>query len=360
MKICYDYEIFWKQKFSGVASRYFYNLITHMSLNQDTEIKVFANFFLNEKIRYLNSSIIKGIYLKKRIPFTGKIFEKFNSITCNYQISNFAPNVIHKTYYSNKIKKKNSRVILTVFDLWHEKMSDFKYMPKKDSLKIADHILCPSNKTKKDLIKIYDIEEKKIKVTYFGIENFDQYKKNKSKAFLKKPYILYVGARQRYKNFVNLIKAFASSEKLMKDFDILCFGGGKFLNEEKELFKKNNIQGLVYKSKDDTDQTLYNGYINTTFLVYPSSHEGLGLPPLEAMSLKCPVITSNHEAILEGVGESAIIFDPTNFEDIKHKIEETVYSNDKINKLKLDGLTQSKKFSWANCVKETFEVYRKY
>ena len=71
MKICYDYEIFWKQKFSGVASRYFYNLITHMSLNQDTEIKVFANFFLNEKIRYLNSSII----LKKESHLQGKFLK---------------------------------------------------------------------------------------------------------------------------------------------------------------------------------------------------------------------------------------------------------------------------------------------
>ena len=55
MKICYDYEIFWKQKFSGVASRYYFNLIKYLSYNQNLKIKVFANIYLNERIENLPS-----------------------------------------------------------------------------------------------------------------------------------------------------------------------------------------------------------------------------------------------------------------------------------------------------------------
>ena len=161
MKICFDYEIFWKQKFSGVASRYYYNLIKYLSKNKNINLKVFASIYLNERLEKLSTDIINGYRLKNRIPYTGKIIEKFNSIICNHQIKKFKPNIIHKTYYSNKIKKNNSKVVLTVFDLCHEKFSNYKYMPKQYSLEIADHILCPSKKTKNDLSNIYNINEKK-------------------------------------------------------------------------------------------------------------------------------------------------------------------------------------------------------
>ena len=93
MKICYDYEIFWKQKFSGVASRYFYNLITHMSLNQDTEIKVFANFFLK---CYWKS---RGVHFDKKSIAKAKFFSgqkakrkrsERSSIFCEAKRSEFA------------------------------------------------------------------------------------------------------------------------------------------------------------------------------------------------------------------------------------------------------------------------------
>ena len=162
MKICYDYEIFWKQIFSGVASRYYYNLIKHLSENQNLKLKVFANLYLNERIENLPSDLLIGKRIKKRIPFTGKILEKFNSIYCNYQIFKFNPDIIHKTYYSNFLKKnKKSKIILTVFDLWHEKNSKIVHRPKEYSLKISDHIVCPSTSTKNDLSEIYNIDKKK-------------------------------------------------------------------------------------------------------------------------------------------------------------------------------------------------------
>ncbi len=359
MKICYDYEIFWKQKFSGVASRYYYNLIKHLSEKQNLKLKVFANLYLNERIENLPSDLLIGKRIKKRIPFTGKILEKFNSVYCNYQISKFNPDIIHKTYYSNKIIKKKSQIILTVFDLWHEKNSNFKSMPKKNSLEISDHIVCPSNKTKIDLIDIYNIDSKKVTVTYFGIENFDEFSNNKSqfKNSIDKPYILFVGTRGRYKNFINFIKAFILSNKIKKDFKILCFGGGPFTKEEKIFFYENKVTDLIEKTKNDDDYTLYNSYKNAKCLVYPSSHEGLGLPPLEAMSLKCPVIASNHDAILEAVGDAAVTFDPSSIDDILYKLENTIYSEEKISEITSKGIIQARNFSWKKCAAETLKVY---
>ncbi len=360
MKISYDYEIFWKQPFGSIPDRYFYNLINNFSQNSEHQVKVFSALYLNDKLNQLPKDIISGSRLNFKIPFTGKILEFFNKFVSNRKMIEFNPNIIHKTYYSNIFKKKkNARVILTVFDLFHENFSSKRnFKPKKKSIDLADHILCPSNNTKDDLIKIYNVDKMKISVTYFGAENLQKYisKENQSQKN-QKPYILYVGARSRYKNFINLIKAYSRSEALKKDFNLLCFGGGQFNHTEKRLFIDLNIFDKVKFSISSTDPDLANLYYNAKCLVYPSKHEGLGLPPLEAMSIGCPVICSNHKAILEGVGSAAAIFDPYEINEITDTLEKTIYSENILNDLVKKGREQSKKFTWKKCAEETLKQY---
>ena len=93
--------------------------------------------------------------------------------------------------------------------------------------------------------------------------------------------------------------------------------------------------------------------------IFPSIYEGAGLPHLEAMTHGCPVITSNHEAIVEMVGDAAQIFDPNKIEDISYKIEDVVFSDEKSNELITKGLNHVKKFSWSKCASETLNLYNK-
>jgi len=173
------------------------------------------------------------------------------------------------------------------------------------------------------------------------------------------PFLLYVGQRGKYKNFINLLKAYNLSKNLKKDFKLVCFGGGKFTKEEHELFKKDNLNTNNLFQLDGDDNKLLSLYRGASAFIYPSIIEGLGLPPLEAMLQGCPVITSNHPAILEAVDVAAETFDPFDLEDIKQKIEKVLY--DKIYKEALikKGFKQSKLFTWNKCASETLEVYNK-
>ena len=83
------------------------------------------------------------------------------------------------------------------------------------------------------------------------------------------------------------------------------------------------------------------------------------MPQLEAMSLGCPVISSNHQAIIEAVGNAAALFNPEEPEDIKFKMEEVLYSPILINELKKLGIERSKLFSWEKCANETLNIYKK-
>ena len=360
MRICFDYEIFWREKFGSISSRYFFNLIKILSNNRNLNVKVFAKFYLNTKLQELSKKNIVGDRVKFKPPLTGRIFEKLNYFFLDHEIKKFQPEIIHKTYYSKNINKRNnSKIFLTVFDLWHEKNSYKNYKPKQHSIQISDHIFCPSIFTKNDLMKFYKVDEKKITVTYFGIEKFENIQTKENIYEHEKPFLLFVGARGRYKNFSNFISAFANSKTLSHNFNIKCFGGENFSTEEINLFKKLKISNCVFKEKNVDDQTLFILYKNAKCLVYPSAHEGFGLPPLEAMSLRCPVIASNHDAILEGVGNAAATFDPTNILEIQMILEKYLYSEEKLDNLKNLGILQSNKFSWNKCVEQTLDVYKK-
>ena len=361
MKIAFDYEIFWKQKFGGIASRYFFNLINYFFNKGIFDIKVFSKLYLNRRLEELPKEIIYGSKINYLPPFTGRFFEFYSRYVSNKKMLNYNSDIIHKTYYSNKfLKKTNTRVVLTVYDLFHEIYSSkLKYRPKKNAIKIADHILCPSFNTKKDLIELYNIDEKKISVTYFGIENLKKYNFKDFSIKFEKPFILFVGARGRYKNFTTFIKAFSKSKKLKKDFSVVCFGGEEFNKEESNLFNDLGLSESISRQTSTEDKTLAYLYKNAKCLIFPSGIEGLGLPPLEAMSLGCPVISSNHKAIVEGVGEAAALFNPLDVDEILYVLEKTLYSKNKLDELVKKGLIQSKNFSWAKCAEQTLEIYNK-
>ena len=125
------------------------------------------------------------------------------------------------------------------------------------------------------------------------------------------------------------------------------------------MINELNINKKKLLQLDGDDSILGILYKKATAMIFPSSYEGLGLPQLEAMSMGCPVISSNHEAILEATGDAVVNFDPHSSEDIAYKIENTIYSEDKLKKLRQIGIERSKLFSWEKCAEETIKIYKK-
>ena len=362
MKVSFDYSIFFHQKYGGV-SRYFINLHKEF-LKQNIDAKIIApihnNLFLKD---YLKTNT-KNNYLKGYPRFTRKLLKTYNHLFSKIQCNLDKPDIIHKTFYEKNISNNpKTKRVLTVYDLIHEVYyEDYNLRqnlrPKEIALKNIDKIICPSNKTKKDLINFYNIPESKIDVVYMGIHSFEKiYDQNLTK--VHSPFILFVGDRKRYKNFSNFINAYSFSSKLQKDFKLVCCGGGKLTNSEISNITnlKINISNII--QIESNDNQLHYLYKKATALIFPSKYEGLGLPQLEAMSLGCPVISSDHEAIRESVGDAAVLFNPEEPEDIKFNIEKVLYSSSLLNELKVLGLERSKLFSWKKCANETLDIYNK-
>jgi len=362
MKIIYDHKIFWSQKYGGI-SRYFVNLFKNLQVNRKVDFKIIAPFYQNKYlVEEVNNEKIFGIYLKNKIPKTSFIYEKFNDFFFKYGAHNFKPNIIHSTYYNESIKKKTIPLIITVYDLIHEKLAlkkNKKIFPKLKSLEIADHIIAISKKTKEDLVKFYNVNENKISVTYLGsnhalLDNNEYQSTNQ-----QKPFILYVGSREKYKNFEFFLKGYSLSSKLKNDFNIILFGGGKLSKDEKKFIHELKLDDKVIY-KEGNDKELYNLYRSSKAFIFPSLHEGFGLPLIEAMVNECPVICSKNEIFEEIAGDAAEYFDPTNLENFKEKVEKTLYSSSKIDELKLLGKKTSQAYNWEKCSSETLKIYEKF
>lgn len=350
MKILFDNSIFFHQKVGGISR----NIININNFLQKNKIysKIFSGIHINEYLKERNA----GLFISSIPLYTTKVLKLANQYTLSLIIKFYKPNILHRTFYT-KITDYNKKIknVITIYDLIHEIY--FNKFNKKNIFDNTDIILCPSYKTKEDLIYYYNLPEEKIKISYIPINKFEVgILKEK---VIKENYILYVGDRKRYKNFNNLILALSIKKKLLRNIKLVFFGGDNFNINEINFIKKNNLNLNNIIQIFGNDLILKNLYQNSNLLVFPSKYEGFGLPPLEAMSLGCPVTCSNHPAILEGTGDAAKIFDPNCPEDIADSIEKILINSDYKKKLILKGYERAKLFDEEIHYKKLVEVYKK-
>jgi glycosyltransferase involved in cell wall biosynthesis len=355
MKIVYDYSIFTHQPLGGI-SRYFVNLNHIIKKNNKSIIlaPIHFNKFLNSYKDY------KGIFINKFPKYTSKIFKIYNESISKKFLSNFKPDIFHKTYYNNFSPKNFSgKRIITVYDLIHEKFyKDFgykeNYRPKTNSLQNSDLIIAISNKTKSDLIEYYNIPPEKIFVTHLGINTLP---KTLEYNLVEKPYILFVGDRKRYKNFTNLLKAYSISKKINKNFKLILFGGGQLLRSEFDIINKYSVDLNSITQISGNDNELSSLYKHANLFIFPSKYEGFGLPLLEAAWQNCPIACSDIEVFREIMGNSVKYFNPDSVDDIIKNLEEILFSNSLSQKLIAKASNQLLNYSWDKCAKETLEIY---
>lgn len=364
MRVAFDHQIFVMQPYGGI-SRYI-TKIAQSLLDMNQQVRVFAPLHVNNYLSLLSEEIVYGKHVNRFPPKTIRLFLAYNQFLVRSKIVKWKPDVAHETYYSRfGSAAKICPTVITVYDMIHELFSD--EMPLTDSTPAlkriavdrADAIICISENTKQDLMRLYGTPASKISVVHLG---FDQFLYQESLSlisdFSEPPFLLYVGQRAGYKNFVGLLKAVAASEKLMADFKVIAFGGSRFSSSEKKLIYSLGFAENQVQHKFGDDNVLGQLYVSAKAFVYPSIYEGFGIPPLEAMAHHCPVISSNTSSMPEVIGTAAEYFNPLDTDDMKFAIEKVVYSESRIGMLKALGQKQLMSFSWDKCSQKTLSIYR--
>jgi glycosyltransferase involved in cell wall biosynthesis len=365
MKIVFDHQIFGWQLYGGI-SRYIYELAIELANMANHELRIVSPFYVNQYLKQSDGQPkVIGIPVKY-IPKTGRIIRAISFIFTWLILKYIRPDIVHETYYSSKrVAPNTSKVVLTVYDMIHERFSDTTLKAgiisseKASAVARADHIICISEQTKQDLIDILNVNPIKISVVHLGFTLTQKNKTCVADLDRSRPFLLYVGIRLGYKNFEGSLKAYAASTKLKDEFDLICFGGGAFTSREKVLFQELGISiDRVHQISGD-DSLLAEYYKAARAFVYPSLYEGFGIPPLEAMSFDCPVVCSNISSIPEVVGNAGEMFDPYDTNSMRKAIERVVFDQLLREVLINRGRERIKLFSWERCARETLEVYSK-
>jgi len=328
------------------------------------EVRIIAPLHFNNHLSALPNKVTWGIRIP-RIPKTLRLVSATSKGLAQQAMRMFRPDIVHETYFSaNAYAPPGARRVITVYDMISERFPGefgdglFSELKKK-AVSRADHVLCISESTRRDLIELFGISAERTSVVYLGYDEFvlpgdvGTQSQNDSR-----PYLLYVGSRGGYKNFATLVQAFASSSYLRRDLSLMCFGGGAFTPDELALFRQLQLSDANVRQVSGNDERLASMYMNAAAFVYPSLYEGFGIPPLEAMSLGCPVICSNTSSIPEVVGDAGEYFDPNDIESMRVAIEAVLQSTSRRNELVAKGHARRSLFSWQRCASETLSAYR--
>lgn len=364
LNVTFDYQAFSDQEYGGVT-RYFYSLAANLAAKTDVHSRIYSPFHVNQYLSADVSNIGAGVYVKSRRGFR-RLVRLANSLAFYVTAPLFAPSIIHETYYKkNQTSFSNCPRVLTVFDMIHERcpksfsQNDQTSSIKASAIRRVDHVFCISENTKKDLLEILNVPEEKITVTHLAADPLPEVHLSIQHLVGNKPFLLFVGGRFGYKNFISTLRALAASQWLRENFRIVCFGGGALTQGEHAFIAEFGLPSNFVVQFGGPDILLAALYREAAALVYPSSYEGFGIPPLEAMSVGCPVICSNASSIPEVVGNAGVYFDPADVDAQRVALEKVLQASDLRASLIADGYIRHKHFSWSRCASETLATYRK-
>ena len=233
----------------------------------------------------------------------------------------------------------------------------FKYLLKRVS-KRSKFVIVSTNYVKKDLLKFVNINPTKVIVTYQATEPLTKARPEPIEQLVDKPFLLYVGNAFPYKNLKRLVEAFVLLKKDHSDLQLVLTGKKEFFYKQIEEFAKQQAVSDIHFLDFVSDEALSWLYQKADAYVFPSLSEGFGLPGLEAMQYKVPVISSDATCLPEVYEQAAHYFNGTDKDDMARAIHE-VLSNQSLRQFLIEkGNQQILKHSWSELAQKTHQLYK--
>lgn len=359
-KILFDHQTFTIQRYGGL-SRYFADLSIGLNQLPGVSAEIATLYSENEYIKNIDIPLNNVVGKKLFSGHFGRTYRwngRYSSL--KIRMGNF--DVLHPTYYDPYfLKDLNKPYVITIPDMIYEVLphqfadSAKVIEQKKMVMEHADAIVAISEYTKQDIIKFYPQFEEKIEVIPLSSD------------FTGMPapipntigrFILFVGERKHYKNFIAFVKAIAPLLNEDNELKLVCTGGGKFTAEEEQLLTSLHITNQCLQI-NAVEEELKQLYAQAEVFVFPSYQEGFGIPLLEAFHAGCAVAAANASCFSEIGGNAPAYFDPHNADSMYNTIKSVLNDDNLRADLIRKGKQQVKLFSGEKVVERSLALYNK-
>lgn len=378
MEIILDYQGF-LQRVGGV-SRSFCELAKHLpsSVHCAIVIKQSDNLYLRDpsllpnikacrvsEENFLSPLKFRGRHrLYRFIEKMCKSFPTFDNVNKAYTIQYLKEHsfdIYHTTHYDPFFLSHISGkpFVVTVHDMTWEKFGmdhTSNSIHKHQLCKQADHIVVVSQKTKEDLIHVWDIPQEKISVVYHGHPKCPT---SYAPALIQEDYFLYVGSREFYKNFRQTLIDFAAFHTSHPKVLLICTGS-PFTRSEQQLIDSLGLTTTV-RHYFASDIELISLYHHALAFIFPSIYEGFGIPILEAFTYGCVALLNNKSCFPEIGGDAAIYFDSDleGHSNLPEQLEQVyTLTPEQRQRIQAKGWERAQLFTWEKSAQQLHEVYK--
>jgi glycosyltransferase involved in cell wall biosynthesis len=239
-------------------------------------------------------------------------------------------------------------VVINLLDAIHWEVPGYRLPLPYDWLerraaRRADLVLTLSESARADIERVLGLSRAKIRITYLGGPPLDP------EPLPKEPYFLFVGGTEKRKNLGAVLEAFSSFD----GFELRVVGANRASPVHDARREQRGVHWLGHVGEEE----LVELYRHATALVFPSRYEGFGLPLLEAMARRTPVITSNQSSIPEVARGAAILVDPDDVEELREAMRRVATETGLREEMVKRGAEVVTSFSWEETARATVAAY---
>jgi glycosyltransferase involved in cell wall biosynthesis len=267
------------------------------------------------------------------------------------------------------IHKYKIRSVVTIHDLiflrfpeWYRQTDRLIYKSKTlYSCRNSDRIIAISNQTKSDVIEFYHINPDKIDVVYQGCDPqfYQESAASRKEEILRKynltsGYLLNVGTVEKRKNLLNIVKAIHSGK--ISTTLVVIGRQTRYADEVKKYIARYHLRNIRFL-ENVPNQDLPSLYQMASLFIYPSTYEGFGIPILEALYSRIPVITTSGGCFREAGGEHSIYVNPADIEQISSTIKKVLDDTELRFAMINKGYDHTLKFNDKNIAQNLMNVY---
>jgi len=263
------------------------------------------------------------------------------------------------------------RSVATIHDLiflrfpdWYKSIDRHIYTKKaRHACQQADRIIAISRQTSSDIQEFLGTSPDKIDVVYQGCDPafyspVDDAEKNRliQKYSLPSNYLLYVGTIEPRKNLLNIVQALKTGSL---DIPLIIIGRSTpYIEKVRRFIREHSMKNITFL-QNVPNQDLPGLYQMAEIFIYPSRFEGFGIPILEALSSRTPVITSIGSCFSEAGGKSTAYIDPGNIENLADSVRKILDNSELKNMMKAEGFKHALQFREDIIAENIMQVYRK-